>query len=685
MFSKKGKPFLLSERGQMALFVALVFQVIFVLFSMVVNVGLLIHHKINLQNSVDLAAYYGAQKQAESLNALAHINYQIRQSWKLLSWRLRVAGFIGYYFYPLRSYGGYPRLEEDSKSFASPLPFTCIAHNIGWNFGEDNLCDATEKRIPDINYEDMRESVGIPLLGGGKAISTAKRALEEAIGAKSVLENQCFRVGRESWRTTALYFAAYRLEIAMRKEAIYLLAHNMSQGLPIGGGGVLDVEGGSVSEGMRKTLRKNLSLANRESLDLKIKQGRVGFGNSLNQEGCRGDMNRERPPLWLAEIKILPQAFYMESENCGIRGRESRYFIKPFREGPSKYIEPSIDNPLNSLVQEKKGLYGSSLGVEKNPWCMSYIGVYAETKPRIPFSPFGPVTLKARAFAKPFGGRVGPWFQSKWPRGYFSSGGKRTDPFLPPREGIEEEDIPSHWDELIPNYSRYVGDSAGLRSIFLLRHMATIFLKNKGGRTWKDWSQVLDGNFLTTNPKTRNLEIAAINPDIFDAYYYSIQPDFYKTYWESLHKKLLPLLGYKGSIPGVPFLPDLGASISVEDERFSPFSVKNQMEILDSIDSLGKSLFYLIKKKEHLLTSWTLDNLHTYEFPKRFGTCKLSPKEEGAPSVTGDCIAGGRSGYSVKMVSKSFLESPHLPLGGPGHEGSILNPPSSLEELFEVE
>ena len=55
----------------------------------------MVHDKINLQNSVDIAAYYGAMKQAEMLNAIAHINYQIRQSWKLLAWRYHVLGSMG--------------------------------------------------------------------------------------------------------------------------------------------------------------------------------------------------------------------------------------------------------------------------------------------------------------------------------------------------------------------------------------------------------------------------------------------------------------------------------------------------------------------------------------------------------------------------------------------------------------
>src|ERR1700722_2583132 len=86
-----------SQRGQAAIFVALMFNVLFVFFAMSINVALVVHDKINLQNSVDMAAYYAAAKQSEILNVIAHENYIIRQAWKLLAWRYRVLGTMGYY------------------------------------------------------------------------------------------------------------------------------------------------------------------------------------------------------------------------------------------------------------------------------------------------------------------------------------------------------------------------------------------------------------------------------------------------------------------------------------------------------------------------------------------------------------------------------------------------------------
>ena len=53
MSSVSFKPKPLSKRkgqsGQMAIFVALIFQVLFVFFAMAINIGLVVHDKINLQ------------------------------------------------------------------------------------------------------------------------------------------------------------------------------------------------------------------------------------------------------------------------------------------------------------------------------------------------------------------------------------------------------------------------------------------------------------------------------------------------------------------------------------------------------------------------------------------------------------------------------------------------------------
>src|SRR5690606_738342 len=106
--------------------------------------------------------------------------------------------------------------------------------------------------------------------------------------------------------------------------------------------------------------------------------------------------------------------------------------------------------------------YNYSMGVEKNPWCMAYVGVKAESTPSIPFS-LGAIKLVARSFAKPFGGRIGPWYKSVWsPGADQSNGGFRVDPLAPPRrdDAIGNPKDPTR----APNYSRFIGDNYGIKT-----------------------------------------------------------------------------------------------------------------------------------------------------------------------------------------------------------------------------
>ena len=67
-FFKRSKKRRQKQKGQISIFAILIFPVLFMIFAMSINITLVVHDKINLQNSVDLAAYYGAMKQAEMLN-----------------------------------------------------------------------------------------------------------------------------------------------------------------------------------------------------------------------------------------------------------------------------------------------------------------------------------------------------------------------------------------------------------------------------------------------------------------------------------------------------------------------------------------------------------------------------------------------------------------------------------------
>lgn len=80
-----------NKKGQIAILIALAFGLIFLLIAMVVNIGFLVAAKINLQNSVDMAAYAGAAQQARYLTEIGKWNYEMRRNYKAMSFDYMVA------------------------------------------------------------------------------------------------------------------------------------------------------------------------------------------------------------------------------------------------------------------------------------------------------------------------------------------------------------------------------------------------------------------------------------------------------------------------------------------------------------------------------------------------------------------------------------------------------------------
>jgi hypothetical protein len=214
-----------NSKGQVAIFVALLFQVLFVFFAMIVNVGLLVHHKINLQNSVDLAAYYGAMKQAEMLNAIGHVNYQIRQSYKLLTFRYQQFGTAGttesgqnpYYQGKIQS----EKDEPVGYDAAFCIPYTPVDIMLGHE-GSQSYCrkiDTMEVPLP-----------GVPSF----AASTAWTGFQGGfIAAANVLKESAMRFCKYSmsmnWFQLAKFIGAYKLDIRNRKKLLLGLANELSK------------------------------------------------------------------------------------------------------------------------------------------------------------------------------------------------------------------------------------------------------------------------------------------------------------------------------------------------------------------------------------------------------------------------------------------------------------------------
>jgi hypothetical protein len=652
-----------NQRGQMTIFIALIFQVLFVFFAMIINVGLIVHDKINLQNSVDLAAYYGAQRQAEVLNAIAHQNYEIRQAWKLLAWRVHVIGDLGNRANPMGDGKTFTYPDAPiTRDANTPYPVVCVAHSF-WGSGQENICYDATIHIPAF----PKFQVIMPLLPENITAQITGKGLEE------LATKHCEMAAPLNFNMAVRWMQAYRAQIGRAKESILAYANNLSAK----DDDITDVSGQSTNQGVQNTLKNNLTRENALSL------GEVKFFNSLGV----GDSKK-----WLHDVPLYPAIFYANIHQVGSGCSGNAEPIS------GSIVPPGFESQaITAIRQETSDVtnpYHSSFGYEKNPWMMAYVGVYAETKPHKPYLPFGTeIVLKARAYAKPFGGRIGPWYFTQWPSNSdHSQGTQRIDGQMPyPLE--EGADTPDQKLLSIPNYSRYPGDSLGLNSaaaIALFKEQI-YDLKDAGAKmnplyysltpNGDDGLAMADpqstagqmSNMPVLNyqaPWIRAFEVAAVAPDLFDATYYSIDPEAYYNYTKAGVGKIFA----PGTIPY-----DIGSLVSAGEAGVR--SVHEQIKLAtQKMSSNAQMNFYIIKDVTHLLNSWAPSSAFKYDFPSAvFGRCKqemdnVTTQKTGIP-VPGSCPQGGRTGYSVKIISEQYLKSSDLELGGQGIKGKIANPP----------
>lgn len=795
IFKKKKRGFFQrDENGQIALFVAIIFQIIFVLFALVINVGLLVHHKINLQQSTDLAAYYGAMKQAEILNVIGHINYQMRQAWKLFTWRYRIVGSFAYIPIDPPDHPGFViqknnsvlSFDEDKAkakcttptgervSLADLTPF-CIGHNGFGDWGaagdsRENNCSANCNKVND-GSDQLRAIPGL-----SQAISVQGASVAGAIQTLITRANQtgaalCRASTLSSLVQLANMMAANFIDSENRQQSMQLLM----SALLLPADQMIDIDGESVKAGVLNTLKNNLTDANFNSLGTKYKL----FNSTSTDNSYAGSECNNRDQLF-HELKfqfvdlllnICDADGNVDLRNTSFKSlyNNNIYQLNPlFASIQSRTTIQLVDIPqISNIVQNE-----FKLGFEKNPWCQNYFGVRATTEPVIPFLPLAKIKLHASAFAKPFGGSIGPWFYDKWARGSDKSESvKQVDQNMPPIK--IQAGFGSTLAErlrLLPNFSNYVGDKEGTRDPmyqaifhdFLLTRglnrstsilasssqvssnssSPTMVKPTSGYPFFANWrfiaKQISESDYdplaldksSVANSHIRDLEIAAIAPNQFDLAYYSIEPDFYNNYYKNRldnngpNRTVDKLKSLVGGGNSSVFRPDFGYSQALASSSAIPvdYSIRHQLAVVEQIfkgDSsstamsqqlkvpgissssaiIDKYFTFIPRFQGSLLTGWTYKDLVSQDgytqFPTvasgskmPFGVCNepypstgtpiyrsLTEEPGRLPAASGNCYSGGRTGYSVKIVNGSALNSPQGDIGGLGTgAGNILNP-----------
>ena len=762
-----------NSRGQVAIFVVLIFQVLFILFAMTINIALVVHDKINFQNSLDLAAYYGAKQQAEVLNAMAHINYQMRQNWKLLAWRYRILGTLaqehGYYkgiankpyWCPQNESINQNRPDEDKSVKCDSPPsdflceskdiypnnycdryFVCIANDL-WKRGikaaSQNFCERFGTYIEPIRNTGFGD-------GDFAFTESATQAIDELIQQVS---ESCPAEAAVNWLMTQFFLSHFRFD---QRDRRIMMEKIFNETLAKG----KDLDGKRIFDGAKKVFYHNLTKSNKQNID---SSGKPDYGlkkfNSFHED--YGDFNSIFEP-----IKVWPVLMYLNNKGTGqgdcnvephahyneINGQEPFVvFAKYLRNtNPKHDLADNFDDNLSKLFNNNISTDSCQdsdhkmrcpvIGFVKNPnkilyYGLSINGIEYKSDNQL-FSLINrEIEFRGSAFAKPFGGRFSPQEEEMDPLIPTYSIGTATNPEIPGDEyppGL-----------LQPNYSRWPGDEWGLIDRRLHDNNQSLNFLNKHPGFPKEPVYTMEAFFhlifgggpddpLARPPLYGNemeqsfmrlMELMAVYPDFYDLSYYSISANYHDTYFRKICKLLIgkecndsedPKKRYPFSnssnfpsfIRGDFGWPETEKYIKKTKTRepkirisVAPYFLTKDNNLKEGLNNtknvkvfddprssqpltevVGKvtqgnypltqgKFFYpwLARLPQHLLSSWSPNNITTgvlkyenYKIGESFMNCHKPPPDNDKAQTPSACVRGGRSGYSVKLISCEVVD-----------------------------
>ncbi|MBP5296240.1 MAG: hypothetical protein J6Y94_02785, partial [Bacteriovoracaceae bacterium] len=423
-------------RGQITVFLAITLIGVMSMLAFVVNVGLFVKAKINLQNAVDAAAWAGAAVQARQMTTLAYLNWEMRNVYKECMFKFYVLGQFsltdtrldtsyalspeqnGHAGMSFRMRQFYPRghSHHNPKSF-DPYNVPSLCLHFGNDKSAKNICELYD--VPGI---PRFETVGIP------GISELHETLVNNI--TKVKMNDCSRRSNYNFATAMIY--AYGNGHVFSQDT--LVASNRPGAWP------------SAFE-LAVRARNVEAFVNRRP----IEEGICTFDSSCKNPA---DLDNENTPVNERPIKAYWSAFRNLNKEMQANFKLTELPPQPYHpQGLSAFLIPEeaaydgnkfADNkyyidlqmyPLNLVtfftsfvsqagtfeeVASEAECRGTRVGIPmpaylfgfvKNPEVLTYYAVKGETRFTgllFPFLDKRGIKLEAYAAAKPFGGRIGP-------------------------------------------------------------------------------------------------------------------------------------------------------------------------------------------------------------------------------------------------------------------------------------
>ncbi len=450
-----------NTRGQISIFFSASLIVLITIIAFVINIGLFVKAKINLQNATDAAAFAGAAVQARQLSTIGYLNWEMRNIYKEWMYKYYVVGNLN-----IRSVENPPEgpMNFNLDPAVNPIETNAALRTVEDPFNIPAICIHTEGSRTNIC---RRYAVpGLPEFGpsGLPGAEEASRAFMDALIQGKVLD--C----GERTALNSLVSATWAYNVLSSDEVDSTLIGR--------GPAVLSNRQGAWPAAVELAMRmRNLEYAaNRapitEGICLNGSAGSVNCGRSIGDISGEGMLGNERAVKAFysgyrnlgnsddSEMKVSFTLTEIPPTPAVIEGEsDPSYYLTP-----EKYQKFYLDLKLMTInlatfygamiptadVSGGGGTQGTSgecviskvatpvpgypLGFYKNPDVLTYYAVRGEAEFEGMFNPFGQkIKLTAYSAAKPFGGRIGPaLFKQKLNHisGREIGGKKRSVPYL---------------------------------------------------------------------------------------------------------------------------------------------------------------------------------------------------------------------------------------------------------------
>jgi hypothetical protein len=408
-----------NAHGQLTIFFAVTLVMVLTITAFVINVGMYVKAKINLQNAVDAAAWSGAAVQARQLTNIAYMNWELRNVYKEWLFKYYVLGGIslpqvknptgsGNINFRMQQFNGGP---SDPYGF----PSTCIDLS-----DNSNICKIYEvpglPRFPPTGNisTDATSTAFLDAIASKKSADCAQRS---RLNFASLAQWTYSAEGAELSAAPLLVGkrpGAYlkSIEIAMRIRNLERFVNEKPVTICSSGCGMDYQAWASMNPGPHKERTLKAYWAAMRNLGLPDGNNETPQQFTLTELAPNKSNPVNQKDEYSLSYLFIPKKKFSEFDKYYL---DLKIYLINFAPFYTAFV-PAGDNSGSVAISAKCSatkiampVPGYPLGFEKNPNIMTYYAVKGESTFIGLLNPFDePPKLVAYAAAKPFGGRIGP-------------------------------------------------------------------------------------------------------------------------------------------------------------------------------------------------------------------------------------------------------------------------------------